>query len=440
LPADRGGAARQAPDEEFTMRPPARLAMRRICALLALALPFGLPPLARAEEPVRVVSSTDGLWSGLLPPAVYEHTAILDPRRDRMIVYGGIQQTSGEFGDLWAMSLAEPVTWTRIWTEGTPPPPRYGHSAILDPHRDRMLVFGGDDLDTRVWALSLADPPTWTEISPAGTPPPGRWDHSAVYDSKRDAMVVYAGRTSASFDAWLGDAWSLSLGGALAWTPIVPTGPAPQPRYGHAAAYDPVLDRMVVLGGQHTYEDGDPVDTWSLVLGDSPEWVPGVPLSDSYGVRVNSTLVWDPVRARMITLGGEDDFGVPTGYAGCLAADDVSWRALDCRELPAPRAQHTLVYDPDRDQVVLFGGREYSERTDFYSDAFALPLATAPAHWRRLSPPRRSGHAAVLDGPRRRAGSSGAGARRRPGPSRSTAGRRGARWRRPERLPPSVPR
>jgi hypothetical protein len=90
----------------------------------------------------------------------------------------------------------------------TPPSARSVHSAIYDPVRDRMVVFGGYSgayLDD-VWALSLAGTPAWTQLTPSGTPPRARYYHSAIYDPVRDRMLVSGGL---SMGGYLNDAWTL---------------------------------------------------------------------------------------------------------------------------------------------------------------------------------------------------------------------------------------
>ena len=47
--------------------------------------------------------------------------------------------------DVWALSLSGSPTWAQLAPAGTPPGAWYGHSAIYDPARDRMVVFGGND-------------------------------------------------------------------------------------------------------------------------------------------------------------------------------------------------------------------------------------------------------------------------------------------------------
>ena len=79
-----------------------------------------------------------------------------------------------------ARDLSIDGTWQLLNSPGVGsdiPGKRVGHSAILDPVRNRMVVFGGRSsyLDYNdVWALSLSGDPVWTLLVPSGASPPGR--------------------------------------------------------------------------------------------------------------------------------------------------------------------------------------------------------------------------------------------------------------------------
>jgi hypothetical protein len=122
-----------------------------------------------------------------------------------MIVFGGVGW------DTWALTLGAPA-WAELAPTGVPPLGNLNHTAIYDPVRDRMVVFGGAYLDefnqphfpTDVSALSLAGTTGWTALSTGGGPV-GRSLHTAIYDPVRDRMVVFGGadiRGLALNDAW----------------------------------------------------------------------------------------------------------------------------------------------------------------------------------------------------------------------------------------------
>src|SRR5439155_26363628 len=138
--------------------------------------------------------------------------------------------------------------WSRILPSGSPPPAREGASAIYDPVRRRMLIFGGDAggaslaYSNDAWTLSLDGSPAWTKFSPSGVPPSPRSHATAVYDPVRDRMLVFGGLSPAGFPDTV---WALSLGPNPSWSVIAANG-SPGGRLDHSAIYDPVLDRMVV--------------------------------------------------------------------------------------------------------------------------------------------------------------------------------------------------
>jgi hypothetical protein len=64
----------------------------------------------QANEP------TDGTWDDLsLEPIAY-HSAIYDPVRDRMVVFGGFDGLGNLHNDVWVLSLAGAPTWSLLST------------------------------------------------------------------------------------------------------------------------------------------------------------------------------------------------------------------------------------------------------------------------------------------------------------------------------------
>src|SRR5262249_57206975 len=134
-------------------------------------LSLGLTPAAHAARWVELAPA-----DSTRPVSRAAHTAVLDAPGRRMIAWGGRVPND----EVWALRLDGPPTWSRIRPAGTPPPRDFGGSAIFDPRRRRMLVFGGGlgesgfPFYNDVWALTLDATPRWDRLEPAGTRPPLR--------------------------------------------------------------------------------------------------------------------------------------------------------------------------------------------------------------------------------------------------------------------------
>jgi hypothetical protein len=178
--------------------------------------------------------------AGAPPPARDNHPAIYDPVRDRMIVFGG-SGPGNNLADTWALSLPGTPTWSQILPSGTPPA-LARHAAIYDAVGDRMIVFGGLDNSFNptngVWALSLGASPAWTALTPAGTPPPLNESQAAVYDSPFMRMLANVGN----------GIYELTLGEAPAWRQLDLDGDPMVGTFGQAMVLDPIAQRITITG------------------------------------------------------------------------------------------------------------------------------------------------------------------------------------------------
>ncbi len=345
--------------------------------------------------------------AGTRPTSRFRHAATYDPTRDRMLVFGGTDPNREN--DVWALSLTDTPAWTELPDLGTPwdrgmhsgvydplnqrmvlfggtdgtvrnstrilpltgtprwstlsvlrdslPAPRVRYSAIHDPVRERMIIFGGWDelpgsnFKDDTWALSLFGTPTWTPIDPPGQRPATRMEHAAIYDSRRDRMIVIGGYLDRH------DVWALPLSGTPVWTPpwtpLNPTGAFPYER-GIAAVYDPVGDRAIVFNAIPNDWDG-PLNTWELTLGDNPQWNPlptsGLSHRGSWGM----SAIYDPIRHRVVLMDGDYSSGRPAATTE-LSLSTLAWRAFDLvAPRPVRRAMHAAIYDSHRDRMLITG-------------------------------------------------------------------------------------
>jgi len=401
------------------------------------------------------VSGSAQQWSraivaGTPPPARYWHSMVYDPNRDRMLVFGGYNNSSS-MNDTWALSLSPGLAWTQLTTAGTPPAIRYGHVAGYDPVNDRMLVFGGasgPSYMNDLWALTFSPVPTWTQLAPSGsiplgrrspslvfdsnqqrfilfggfrgtyvndtwslslgvvpawsvipaggTPPPGRAFHGAVYDATRSQMRVYEGSNGVSLD----DTYALSLGGSPTWSLVTSAGSPPPARSWHTVVRDEARDRDLLSAG---YDGKALADLWSFAP-TGLDWTEQPASIDSWPMaRAGANVVLDNTRNRLLLFGGngQSGLGVSDVWAWSLSAE-AGWEPVVAQGAPPPgRTLSTTIYDPVGDRLIVFGGVDGVTSTTDYGDVWQLTLSGTPT-WTQLSPvgtppTPRSGHTAVYD-------------------------------------------
>jgi hypothetical protein len=270
------------------------------------------------------LSGPEPSWSELSPlgtrPAFREmHTAVFDPVGERMVVYAGhcyVYRT-----DVWTLSLAGTPTWIQIAPGGGWPVGRARASAVYDPAAHRMLVYGGysqsgstETAYDELWSLSLGVSPRWTQLTPGGEPPPAGYWHSAVWDPARGRMLVFGGRGLGGTPAERTDTWSLALGDAPAWTRLQPLGD-PEPRAQHSAVFDAARDRMVVFGGS----GGGGTDLWTLGFS-------GV--LDAPGPATPVTLALAAVRPNPARDGAGFEFDLPRPACARITVRDAAGRVI----------------------------------------------------------------------------------------------------------------
>ena len=170
---------------------------------------------------------------------------------EKIIVFGG-QSDRGLENDTYSMNLSfsesgiPKVRFTPITLLGAIPPPRGGHSMVVDESRNRLILFGGMttgqvclndmaclSLDEEIDELTnqVVDRGLWTTIPSHGQPPSPRWCHSCCLVN--DNMIVFGGWRYAavvgSRHEFSNDVHLFNLT-SLTWSKLDALGDPPRPR------------------------------------------------------------------------------------------------------------------------------------------------------------------------------------------------------------------
>jgi cysteine-rich repeat protein len=277
-----------------------------------------------------------------------------DSTSARLVLVGGTPGAYQAFDDMWQL---QGNLWTRV--ESRTPRRRLAAGMVYDDARGRIVMYGGVDgfpdgvmLDD-TWEY---DGHTWQRIRTA-TSPGGRAGHALVFDSERQRAVLFGGIRSNSFFDCADDHWEYD---GLDWEPVM-TSPRPSARGVAAFAYDPIRGVMVLFGG--ICAEILLADTWEY---DGVSWSEVVPTGDGAATwpqgRVGAAMAWDPDRQRIVLFGGKA--GDDTNLDDTWEYDGVGWRLIEGQTAPTPRAGHALLYNAARRGMTVLGGMGAGATTD----------------------------------------------------------------------------
>ncbi|MCD6328110.1 hypothetical protein J7M28_11250 [bacterium] len=136
---------------------------------------------------------------GQIPQPRGGHCQIYDPKTQSVVVFGGVgadkQGATVVFNDLYVLDL-KTIEWRKINAKGITPRPRSLHSAVYDPLKHRILVFGGEgakgklfaeilqlDLKTYTWSLASTKSPITLQLS----------NTASTWDQKGKRVLLFGG-------------------------------------------------------------------------------------------------------------------------------------------------------------------------------------------------------------------------------------------------------
>ncbi|MBI5529276.1 MAG: hypothetical protein HY897_23370 [Deltaproteobacteria bacterium] len=317
------------------------------------------------------------------PAARGNHGLAYDMTRRRVVLFGGSVGMVGTC-DGGATNRCD-VTWEWngvSWRKRLPahkPSARLSMGMAFDNARDRVVVFGGQDV-ARLNDLWEWDGSDWTGATPLdpegdGNPAVRSWA-GVAYESVRSRLVTFGGTTDGgncdgSGEGCCNSTWSWN---GTSWTKVGPSDPdgdgKPSARHEHAIAYDNNNGRSVLFGGCAGADL--PCD---VIAGDTWEWtglgwnriIPADPGGDGDPApRFRHALAFQKNSGRTLLFGG---CGAVFGF-NCSGRLGDTWEwsgtSWDLKTPadpegdgnPSARSTHAMEFDSARNRVVLFGGED----------------------------------------------------------------------------------
>ena len=355
----------------------------------------------RDQYNVAHANSGDGAWRQMgardsSPSNTMETAMVLVQSRNELLQFGG-QQYGSLSNDTWAWADGH---WRQLCTsmacQATSPPHRSNHHLLYDPATDKVYLYAGvNEADEPFHDLWSWDGVLWREVDQGLTRPPERHLHGVAFDESRGVIVLFGGTkhppvNSPSHD--FGDTWEFD---GETWTRVCLESPCtdsmPSPRYWPGMTYDSTNERVLLFGGA----DHDGTSTfWKHGINDFWSWDGAVWTKlcgncidigvNQYGEAASGlrhpNLAWDRHRSVLVMFGGgnthhadqhgnNDTLVMSTTFEW----DGATWSKFEpettgnnCSQEGWPCLGYSagMSYDPERGEVVLFGGGYYGTYSD----------------------------------------------------------------------------
>ena len=291
-------------------------------------------------------------------PAAGEDAAFaFDTENNQFVMFGGKTDDDSTLNETW-LYYPEKQYWRQVTESKLNPPPREEHVLIYDSYRNKVVLHGGENGDTsnELWEFDLKTN-QWSQKTTPNTP--FMEDHQAVYVATQKGAYFFGGQNEQVRS--LNELWFLDLDPTspsfYQWKLIHSNGKKlPPPRVDHGMIYDQHKNRLLIYGGWDRNEDRYTTDTWEFLF-DSMKWhrIKMKPkLRDFFpSSRRHAGSALDEKNHLWIIFGGAGDGG-PLNDTWVFNLLDDTW--TDVTPGPAPRMDHSLLYDPNNGNLYLMGG------------------------------------------------------------------------------------
>lgn len=318
---------------------------------------IGAPVSTGVPAPTSAVARWTKLEVGGGPAPREDQTWTVDGEGRYAYLFGG-RDGATVFNDLWRFDLANDA-WQRLDPRNVPPA-RFGHTATLVPDHG-LVIFGGQaeaSFFNDLWAYE-GDSNSWTRLPAGGATPEPRYGTCAGLAPDGRLWISHGFTDRGRFF----DQRAYDFGRG-AWTDVTRENPVPVIRCLHDCTWTPD-GRFVLYGGQ-TNGVAALGDLWTRAADGNWMAQPDPPLAarQLYAITVAGGVAW--------IFGGANIDHRALGDLWTLDLAALAWQRVEpAGSGPVARLSATLITDPARGRLLLFGGRNSSTT---FNDLWSLAL------------------------------------------------------------------
>lgn len=285
----------------------------------------------------------------VLPAKRVYHSILHDPITDRLLLFGG------QAFYHWGMDLQD--VWSfdfnaSRWEFLGPLEAGEVYSVAYDDSRRLALML---NLKGETWAYAVGTG-EWEKRNPPQAPP-ARFGHRMIYEAHTGHTLLFGGIRDSNVNAPpMNDTWIYDYG-ADRWT-LMDTEPRPPARLYHSMVYHPAAERTLIWGGR-PFSERDDVAVWTYDSR-SNMWT-ALPHSAGPEKRYTyATMVYCPQSDRIVMFGGLELSGQ---FEGRLVDEtwlfDLStnrWQRAEVTDCPPARSQQAMAFSPLAGKAIVMGG------------------------------------------------------------------------------------
>ncbi|MHC5539210.1 Kelch repeat-containing protein [Singulisphaera rosea] len=262
------------------------------------------------------------------------------------ILFGGVVYDDEDWhlqSDTWELRDEQ---WSPV-DVSAPPRARHRGAMVFDEHRGVSVLFGGQADDGSLlgdtWLFANR---RWRRRRPwSWRRPEPRCGHALAYDEPSGLVVLFGGVGSG--DRALGDTWVFN---GSSWRLV--GGPQPPARRYAAFAYNPTMGGCLLHGGSS--DDRGAVQFGECWLFREGTWTK-MPRGFETDVRDDHGLGYHRSAKMMVMLEGVG------GSRGILTSSLSGWKPATCHPLHPRHQCSPMAWDPGLHGLVIHGGEAYHE-------------------------------------------------------------------------------